>query len=309
MTYITELIVQYGAALVFAWVLLEQLGLPIPAFPVLLMAGSMSALGSQSLLEPALCAIAACLIADTLWFLAGRRHGGRVLRLMCKLSLTPDSCVAESKSTFDRWGARCLVVSKFIPGFASVVTVMAGATGVSHRSFFFYNLAGTALWVGLGLALGYLFAPAVEEILLALERAGRWGLLLVVVFVTSYIGRKAWIRHQQRPSPDIRSLSASELHGARAIGEPIVLIDVQPRGLWERERIPGSIRMDSPQWETFVQRAGTDSARVVVYCDCPDELSARKVVRELIRTGHSRVELLSGGLSGWRLAGLDTDGS
>ena len=113
--------------------------------------------------------MAATLIADNLWYWAGERLGRRVLRLMCKLSLTPDGCVRQTESIFLRFGPASLVVAKFVPGFASVSTAMSGALHIRRATFVLFDAIGSALWIGLGVALGWLFAP---EMLLVLGVPG-----------------------------------------------------------------------------------------------------------------------------------------
>lgn len=306
MTYLIDLIGQYGILLVFAWVLLEQAGIPLPAYPVLMVAGSMSAAGQLSLPMLLGAAVTACLIADSGWYAAGSRYGGRVLRLICKLSLTPDSCVSQTESVFDRWGARSLIVAKFVPGFASVATAMAGATRVRRGAFLAYDAVGATLWAGLGLALGWLFAPAVETFLRVLEQLGRWGLLLVATGVALYLARKAWNRFNFRAQMRMRRLSIPELSSLQNGGQPVVLIDVRARKLWERERIPGSLVFDPEQWASGHDSPHRD-ATIVVYCDCPAEASAVIVARALRSKGFRQVHPLAGGLEGWRLAGLTVE--
>src|SRR5207247_10198224 len=111
-----RLIAQYGLVLVFANVLLEQLGLPIPAVPALVVAGALSAEGEFSPLAAFGVAFVACMMGDAAWYLAGRRYGRRVMKLLCRVSLSPDSCVRQTEFRFERWGKLTLVLSKFIPG-------------------------------------------------------------------------------------------------------------------------------------------------------------------------------------------------
>ena len=302
MNYLIELIGQYGVLLVFAWVLLEQAGIPVPAYPVLLVAGSMAAAGQLSLPLLLLTAVLACLIADSGWYLAGSRFGGRVLRLICRLSLTPDSCVSQTESVFDRWGARSLIVAKFVPGFASVATAMAGATRVPRGAFLAYDAVGATLWAGLGLALGWLFAPAVETLLATLQALGRWGLMLLAGAVALYVARKAWNRLNFRHQLRMRRMSVPELNALRQQGEPVVLVDVRPRKLWERERIPGAVPFVAGEWPAAAGHPQRD-ASIVVYCDCPAEASAVVVARALREKGFRQVHPLGGGLEAWRQAG------
>jgi membrane protein DedA with SNARE-associated domain/rhodanese-related sulfurtransferase len=301
-TYLIELIGQYGVLLVFAWVLLEQAGIPVPAYPVLMVAGSMAAAGQLSMPLLVAVAVLACLIADSGWYWAGSRFGGRVLRLICKLSLTPDSCVSQTESVFDRWGPRSLIVAKFVPGFASVATAMAGATRVSRRAFLAYDAVGATLWAGLGLALGWLFAPAVETLLVTLESLGRWGLMLLAGAIALYVARKAWNRLNLRHQLRMRRLSVPELSTLRGDGGNVVLVDVRSRKLWERERIPGALPFDAADWPTADAHPHRD-ATIVVYCDCPAEASAVVVARALRAKGFGQVHPLGGGLEAWRQAG------
>lgn len=302
MHHLIELIGQYGVFLVFAWVLLEQAGIPVPAYPVLMVAGSLAAAGQLSMPLLVTATVAACLIADTGWYLAGNRYGGRVLRTICRLSLTPDSCVTQTESVFDRWGPRSLIVAKFVPGFASVATAMAGATRVSRGAFLAYDAVGSAIWGGLGLALGWMFAPAVETMLVTLQSFGRWGLILIGGAVALFVARKAWNRVSFRRQLVMKRLSVAELHALRQTGKPVVFVDVRQRKLWELDHIPGAVAYDADQWQPAHQSPHRDAA-IVVYCDCPAEASAVIVSKALRAKGFKTVHALGGGLQAWRDAG------
>ena len=305
MHHLIELIGQYGVFLVFAWVLLEQAGIPIPAYPVLMVAGSLAAVGQLSMPLLVLVTVLACLIADTGWYLAGNRYGGRVLRTICRLSLTPDSCVTQTESVFDRWGPRSLIVAKFVPGFASVATAMAGATRVSRGAFLAYDAAGSAIWGGLGLALGWMFAPAVETMLVTLQSFGRWGLMLIAGAVALFVARKAWNRVSFRRQLVMKRLSLAELAALRGGTQPVVFVDVRQRKLWEQDHIPGAVVYDADEW-THARQSPHRDAAIVVYCDCPAEASAVIVSKALRAKGFKTVHALGGGLQAWRDAGHPT---
>lgn len=298
-----ELITQYGVLLVFGWVLVEQAGLPIPAFPLLVVAGSLAATGEQSLGLTALAAVLACVIADFGWYAAGSRYGARVLRGMCRLSLTPDGCVAQTESVFDRWGARSLIVAKFIPGFATVATAMAGATQVPRRTFIVYDAVGALVWASSGLALGWVFSDAVERLLDTLVSLGRWGLVLVAALLALYLARKAWDRFSSR-DVSVARLSVQELNAMLQGRDGVLLVDVRQRKLWEQERIHGASTFESVDWTGPAMRAQRD-APVVVYCDCPSEVSAVIAYRKLRAMGFRQVFPLAGGLSAWRAGGYE----
>ena len=154
MPNLVELLQLYGVLIVFAIVLVEQGGLPIPAFPILVVSGALAVGGGISWLACLAVAMVACLIADYFWFSAGRFYGTRILRLLCKISLSPDSCVSQTEDKFARFGPKSLIVSKFIPGFNIIASPMSGALGVGTGRFIAFSMSGSLLWSGAGNALG-----------------------------------------------------------------------------------------------------------------------------------------------------------
>src|SRR4029078_1488884 len=141
-----ELVIQYGVALVFVNVFLEQIGAPIPAVPTLIVAGALSRNGQLSSTHVLVAAFLASLLADYGWFLLGRRYGYKVLQLLCKVSLSPDSCVRETEARFERWGVKALLIAKFIPGFSTVAPPLAGAAKRSTLGFLVYDGIGALVW-------------------------------------------------------------------------------------------------------------------------------------------------------------------
>jgi membrane protein DedA with SNARE-associated domain len=117
MAQLTQYVVAYGLPLIFGIVLLEQLGAPIPAIPVLIVAGALSVEQDLAAWQILLVAVAASVIADSLWYALGRFRGNRILKTLCRISLSPDSCVRQTESVFERWGMPSLLFAKFIPGF------------------------------------------------------------------------------------------------------------------------------------------------------------------------------------------------
>ena len=187
MSQLILLIQQYGVLIVFGTVLLEQFGLPIPAFPVLVLAGAMAFDGGASWQLALLAVLLACLICDYFWFSAGRYYGKRVLRLLCRISLSPDSCVNQTEDRFRRYGVRSLLVSKFIPGFNTIAAPMSGALGTPSRTFLGFAATGALLWGGTGLAVGALFHDSVDRVLAALETLGGTALVVLAVLLALFV--------------------------------------------------------------------------------------------------------------------------
>src|SRR3974390_2183061 len=146
MKLLVALVQNYGLALAFGAVLIEQIGLPVPSYPVLVVTAALAAQGDYSVPQVVAIAVFACVLADVAWYQAGARFGRRVLTLLCRISLSPDSCVRQTENIFEQWGARSLLVAKFIPGFGTVSTAMAGVVGVSPLAFVFFDMIGATLW-------------------------------------------------------------------------------------------------------------------------------------------------------------------
>jgi membrane protein DedA with SNARE-associated domain len=190
MTHLIDLIREFGLGLVFLNVLLEQAGMPIPASPTLIVAGAYLTGSAQLTMALLAAGVVASVIADTLWYLTGRRYGMRVLRILCRISLSPDSCVTQTESIFTRFGASSMLFAKFVPGFASVATAMAGAVGLRYWKFVLFDAVGALLWVGVAVALGQIFRDAIVDILETLQSLGKYGLILILAALVAYIASK-----------------------------------------------------------------------------------------------------------------------
>lgn len=302
MDLLIRLISEYGLLFVFFNILAQQLGAPLPSYPVLMLTGALAARGQLNLFALLGTAVAACLIADTAWFLIGRWMGRRVLRVLCRISLSPDGCVRQTESIFTRFGAPSLVAAKFVPGFASVATAMAGALHIRRIPFVLFDLIGAALWAGIGLALGWLFSPAIEEIVNTLAQLGKWGLVLLLIAAMLFIARRWWQRYRFQQQLRMARVSVASLGELIDRGEPPLIVDVRSDVAREDGRIPGAIAAlgDSLAPELL---AHPKDALVVVYCACPNDASAALVAHQLQQRGYRQVLPLAGGIDAWVAAG------
>ena len=298
MDLLIRLIAEYGVLFVFVNILVEQLGAPLPAYPVLMITGALAARGQLNVFELLGTAVAACLLADTAWFLIGRWMGRRVLRVLCRISLSPDGCVRQTESIFTRFGPPALVVAKFVPGFASVATALAGAMHVRRGQFLLFDAIGATLWVGVGLALGWLFSPAIEDIVNGLAQLGKWGLLLLALAAALFVAAKWWQRHRFNLQLRMARMSAHSLGELLDRGERALIVDVRSPAAREDGRIPGAIVVldDASAPELL---AHPKDALIVVYCACPNDASAVLAARKLLERGFSNVRPLAGGVDAW----------
>jgi membrane protein DedA with SNARE-associated domain/rhodanese-related sulfurtransferase len=297
----TQFLVRHGLPLLFAVVLMEQLGLPIPALPLLLAAGALTASGTFSLLLGIAVTVVACLIADMLWFYLGRHRGNQVLGFLCRISLEPDSCIRRTQNVFTRYGLRGVVVAKFVPGMSTVAPPLAGMAGVHAGRFLLVDGLGSLLYGGSLLCLVYLFNKQIEQIGLAIARIGGGALRLVVALAVTYVAYKFWQR--QRLLRELRSakITVSELRQMLEAGENPVILDLRSRSELEQDSsvIRGAIHLAFDEIEKRRHEIPHDRD-IIIYCSCPNEITNARVALLLQRKGFTRVRPLLGGIAAWR---------
>lgn len=286
----------YGLWVAFFCVLMDQGGLPVPAYPPLIVTAAYHVDSGQSIVPLLLVATVAALIADLLWYSFGRRFGGSMLRLMCRVSLSPDSCVGTTRRIYGKWGPPSLIFAKYIPGFAAVATTLAGETRTSVQRFLIYDAIGAALWVAGGVALGAIFHEAVEAVLIELELLGQYAIALLLGAIALFIAAKWWQRKRFLMQIQMARLSPMELNALLNARSKLTILDVRsPERRHRTGWIPGSIHVEN------IEELELDPGEeVVVYCDCPNDASAAIFARKLQEKGFKRVRPLAGGLDAWR---------
>jgi len=205
----TDLLARYGLALIFANVLIEQIGLPIPAVPTLLVAGAMAAGGHFSATTAFIVAFIAARIADWSWYVAGRCYGQRIIGILGLLSLFPDACLRESENHYRRWGRFALVFAKFVPGISMLMPPLAGAMGVSWSAYLAFGSLGTALWAGTAIGAGVLFHDEIDRLLAVVNGLGSIAFAAFGVLLAGYVATRWWQRHgfhTQRPAAPQRTI-------------------------------------------------------------------------------------------------------
>jgi membrane protein DedA with SNARE-associated domain/rhodanese-related sulfurtransferase len=305
---ISEFFAHYGLISVFGLVLLEQIGLPIPATPVLLFAGARAFGDPWYGIDALAAATFACTIANLAWFGAGRLYGHRVLKLLCRLSLSPDSCVRQTEDLFERRGVATLVTAKFLPGLTIVAPPMAAALGFKLRSFLFYNTIGSMLYCATLLVLGLVFHSQIEDLLAWLTHMGGRALVLVATLLALYVAWRAWDRWRFLKTLRTARIDVDELHRLLSGEQQPIVLDVRSRTSRQLDgrRIPGARPVDLDRLEHSLADIPRDR-EVIVYCACPNEASAVKVALQLRQRGVVRVRPLAGGIDAWVSAGRQTE--
>ena len=297
---------RHGYGLLFAVVLLESVGFPIPAALALMIAGGAIARGSLHGPGTVLGAVSALMLGDTLMFFLGRFTGWWLLGLLCRLSLNPESCILRSADSFYRRGRLLLVFAKFVPGINTMAPPLAGSMNMRPTQFFALDLAGATLYVGAYITAGFLFSGALD-VLTGLYRAfsGIISWTLVTIAVVYVVFRASvWIK--SRPSRAVRFATPLEVAHASAAGDTAIY-DVRSHGYYDPKatRIPGSVRLEPHALHRLAGALPTDR-QIYLYCSCVREATSARVAQALLERGVPTV-VIKGGLRAWKKAGLPTE--
>jgi membrane protein DedA with SNARE-associated domain/rhodanese-related sulfurtransferase len=300
-------ILRHGYLWLFLTALLERIGLPLLVTPLVIAAGAIAGLGDLSLLGIILVTVLASEIGDLIWYELGRNRGPSVLRLLCKISLEPDSCVRRSEDAFARHMTTSLISSKFVPGVGRLAGPVAGMSGMARDQFLLLNGLGSLLWAFVFALVGYIPARKLPIDLL-LEEAAGWFLVLLVVALAAnviwkYVQRQRFIR-----SLRVSRMTVDELKAAIDRGERPFVVDLRHKleFLVNPRTVSTAVRI-SPD-ELSLRHAEIPRDReVVLYCTCPSEATSAKVAMELKKIGITRVRPLMGGLQAWENQGYPMD--
>jgi membrane protein DedA with SNARE-associated domain len=259
-----DFLIRHGYAVLFGWVLLEQLGLPIPAAPLLVAAGALARAGKMNLTFALTLAFIAVILADLFWYFLGRYRGGRILKLLCRISLEPDSCVRRTENLFIRHGVRSLLVAKFIPGLNTAAPSLAGVFRMPVRRFLIFDSLGAFLWVVTVTSLGLILSDQLERIAL------RWGGWLVAVVAGSLAAYVLWKFIQRRRflrRLRVARITPKELMDKLTAKENISIVDLrQPMDIEAFPQvIPGALRIAMEEIEERHGEIPRDRD-VVLYC-------------------------------------------
>ena len=217
---------QYAFVILPALLVAEQFGIPLPAVPALLGFGALAAYGRGNIPLMLSTMATVALIVDFAWYEFGRRRGARVLTVLGRLSLEPDFCVRRADEVFSRYGARGMLVAKFIPGLTMILPPLAGVFAVGRARFAAYEVAGVLLWAGTWIGVGYAFSDAVTVIAARVEKLGLW-LVVVAALLGAYIVGKFVRRRLYFRRLRMATISPEALEGRSDAGEDVTIVDLR----------------------------------------------------------------------------------
>ncbi len=301
--------VHYAYLILFVWVLVEQLGVPIPSIPLLLTAGTLSATHRIHVAYALPAVLLACILADSTWYFLGRRYGNAVLKLLCRLSLEASTCVTKTEGYFTRHGPITLLFAKFIPGLSTLAAPIAGQTGMPYSRFLLFDLAGALIWTEAYLLAGRFFGDVAQRATHLFTFLSHFALF---IFLGLLLGFMLWRVYKNRRF--LLELRASRIEpdellqmletAARQGNTPPTIVDLRhPLDYLPDPRVlPGAVRIGPNEIARQADVLPRDRD-IVLYCTCPSEQTSAKVARDLLRQGVYRVRPLRGGFEGWRDAG------
>lgn len=304
----SHILLTYGYLLLFTWVLIEQFGIPLPATPVLLAAGWLSAAHQMSFGAAFGSGLLACLMADTSWFLIGRRYGHHVLRVLCRLSMEPTVCVRRTQDSFGRRRSVMLMFAKFVPGLATLAAPVAGENGMSLSQFLFFDGIGATLWLMALLISGRLFGDVLKRDPNLLNWVGRFSGAILLLAILGFFGARVYRRRAVLKKLVRSRLEPQELKAQLDAGQQVYIVDLRHplELLAEPFTLPNAMHF-SPEALSARQGEIPRDRDVVLFCTCPSEATAAKTAMTLHKLGIERVRPLRGGYDEWKRLGFPLD--
>ena len=312
MNVIVQLLVKHGYSVLFVSVFARQMWLPVPAILFLIAAGALADSGRMTLAVALGLPITACLLADIMWYEAGRRWGDQILHFIYGLSLDPDATSRRSKEAFVRHGARTLMLAKFVVGLDAATPPLAGLSGTSRTRFIAFDAIGAALWSGVYAGIGYALGRDLDRAAAYAARLGLLWVFLASAALAIYVSRKlvrwrSFVREFR-----MARITPEELKKKLDAGEPVMIVDLHgrrdgPRG---HRGIPGAVCIDPHrlgQHDDPKKRTPMPIPRdreVVLYCTTLHEFTSARAALELRHCGFDRVRPLAGGLQAWHERGF-----
>jgi membrane protein DedA with SNARE-associated domain len=267
MVELLRLLETHGYGLILAAAFVEQMGLPLPAVPLLIAMGALTHSGSYSVSFVILMALTGSLMADFMWYYMGRRHGRRVLRLLCRISLEPDYCVRRTEDAFERHGLWALLLAKFVPGLNAAAVPLAGMVQTPLARFAVFDAAGLILWACAYTVLGFVFSHQIERMAAALASLGTSVVVMTAIGIAIYVGYKYNQRRKFLNTLTIARITPDELQAKMAAGDRVLILDM--RNPLDRQfdpvRIPGAFHV-LPEHVELQRRDIEPRQEIVIYC-------------------------------------------
>jgi len=292
--------------ILFVAVLARQLCLPVPALLFLLSGGALAGSGHLSFAGVLLAGVLGCVLADLVWFEAGRLRGKRVLRLLCELTSDPSYCIRRGREVFAKRGVRLLLIAKFVPGLDGICPPLAGMLGTSRAVFLLYDAGGATLWAGAYISCGFIFAKQLDQVAQHISAVATlvvlvFGIPLLLFFALKLTQLVLMIRllRSMHIVPD--TLKSQLDSGARVGIIDLLRFEEDPEGI---AAIPGALRLDPLELRRKKHVMMPPDVNLVLYCRSRNSFVSARVAAVMRKHGIRNVLILTGGLEAWKARGL-----
>jgi membrane protein DedA with SNARE-associated domain/rhodanese-related sulfurtransferase len=292
--------------ILFVAVLARQLCLPVPALLFLLSAGALAGSGKLSFAGILVAAVLGCLLADLVWFEAGRLRGKRVLRLLCEFTSDPSYCIRRGRELFAKKGLRLLLIAKFVPGLDGLCPPLAGMLGASRAAFLLHDAGGATLWAGAYISCGFIFAKQLDQVAKHISTVATavvliFGVPLVLLFALKLAQLVLMIR-LLRPLHMQPEILKSRLDSGAKVGViDLLRFEEDPEGV---AVIPGALRLDPLELRRKKRIIMPPDVDLVLYCRSSNGFVSARVAAVMRKHGIQKVHILTGGLEAWKARGL-----
>jgi len=268
MTDFTSIIARHGHLAVFAIVLMEAIGLPVPAAIALVAGGAAVAKHVLPFHTALFVALAGMILGDVLLFVLGRYTGWSLLGLLCRISANPEACILRSADSFYKRGKATLVIAKFIPGINTMAPPLAGSMHMGFLQFLRYDLAGACLYTLAYGTLGFVFSGFLSVITKTFVTLGHGVETVVIAALVVYIAYRLSLVWKNRVYRVVPRVQVEEL--ARRIDEGadnLLIVDVRSHGYYDADafRIKGSVRLEPNRLSASFQDLPKDK-QIFLYC-------------------------------------------
>lgn len=263
-----SIIARHGHLAVFALVLMEAMGLPVPAAIALVAAGAAVAKGALPIHTVLAAALAAMILGDSLLYLLGRYTGWTLLGVLCRISANPETCILRSADSFYRRGKATLLFAKFVPGINTMAPPLAGSMNMSYPQFLQYDFGGACLYTLAYGTLGYVasgFLGAITRGFAAVGHGVEW---IVAIAIAAYVCYRVWLFWKNRVYRVVPRVQVEEL--ARKLdsdAQNLLIVDVRSHGYYDADtyRIKGSIRLEPNRLSSSFDELPKDK-QIYLYC-------------------------------------------
>ncbi len=165
--YALDDLIRWGGYVVLVVIVFTETGLFVGCFlpgdSLLITAGLVAAAGGLNIWWLNALLIAAAISGDSVGYTIGARLGPRLFTREKSLLFNPGH-VERTRAFYERYGAKTIVIARFVPIVRTFAPVVAGVGQMRYRRFLFYNVAGGVGWVVGMTFTGFLLGHAIPDI-------------------------------------------------------------------------------------------------------------------------------------------------